>query len=90
MFKRIMLSLTFLATFGMVGVGLADTSQARRYWGGPRVSYYHGPPVYYRSYRPFYGPRYYDSYYYGSPRYYGSPGYYYGAPRGGVHFSFGF
>ena len=84
MFKRIMLSLTFLATFGLVGVGMTDTSEARRYWrSGPAVSYYYGPPVYYRSYRPFYyGPRYY----YGAPRHYG----YYGPPRGGVYFSLGF
>ena len=84
MFKRLMLGLTFVAAFGLVGVGTPDTSEARRYWRRPMVvRYYAPPPVVYRSYRPYYGPRYY-----GPPRYYGYRDYYYG-PRGRVSFSFG-
>jgi hypothetical protein len=86
MFKRIMLALTFVAAFGFVGVGMTDTTEARRYWRGPYVSYRFGPPrAYYRYgapyrtyYRGYYAPSYYAPYY--GPRYYGYPGYYYG-PR---------
>ena len=86
MFKRIMLSLTFVAAFGLVGVATPDTSEGRRYWRRPYVARYYAPPprVYYRSHRPYYN-------YYGAPSYYGYPGdYYYGPPRGGVYFRFGF
>jgi hypothetical protein len=95
MFKRIMLALTFLVTFSVVGVGVTEKADA---WGGcrrPYVARYYGPPAYYYDgyvpdrtyYRGFYGPRFYRPYYGGY--YYGDSGYYYG-PRGGVSVSFGF
>jgi hypothetical protein len=93
MFKQFMLAMTFLATFGIVGVGVTEKAEAWRRWGRPSVSYYHGPPrayhyggyVPYRSYYgDYYGPRYYRSYYGGY-----SDRYYYG-PRRGVGISIGF
>jgi hypothetical protein len=87
MFKKIALTLTFLATFAVGGLSTPDTAEAWRYRGRPYVNYYWGAPSsfygygYYRPYRT-----YYRSYY--SPRvvvrpyynaYYG-PGYYYGGP----------
>jgi hypothetical protein len=93
MLRRLLLGLTFLAAFTTVGVGITDSAEAWRRWGGrPYVTYYSGPPrsYYYNSYRPYrtyYGPRYYRPYY--RSYYYGRPGYYYG-PRSGVSVSFGF
>jgi hypothetical protein len=104
MFKRIMLSLTFLAAFSLVGVGLTNEADARRGWGGSQVRYY-APPrdyyyhrshtpyrSYYRSYTPYrsyYRSYYAPRYYRGYSPYYGYPQYYYG-PRRGVSVSFGF
>jgi hypothetical protein len=102
MFKRIALTLTFLAAFSAVGLTYADSAQAWRYgYGRPYTSYYAGPgvPYYggYRSYRTaYYGP---SPYYYGAPApyvvgppvyrsYYRAP-YYYG-PGPGVSVSFGY
>ncbi len=75
MFKRIALTLTFIAAFSMVGLSLAPSAEAWRYWGRPYASNYYGPPrAYYRGYAPY-------RTYYGSPyrAYYGSP--YVVAPR---------
>ena len=100
MFKRIMLTLTFIAAFSTVGIGLSNQAQAwrgggfygRPYGGyyGPRVAYYGAPVVPYRAY---YGPRVVAPYY---PVYYAQPAYpvyysngYYPAP-GGVSVSVGF
>ncbi len=99
MFKRILLSLTFVAAFGAAGFCLTDSAQAWRggYYGrpyyGPRVAYYGAPVVPYRAY---YGPRVVRPYpvYYAPPAYpvyyggYGYPASYY-AP-GGVRVSVGF
>jgi hypothetical protein len=84
-----MLALTFLAAFGVVGTALAEKAEAHRWRSGPRVSYYIGPPpvVYYGyrvPYRVYYGP----GIYYGYPPFYAVPPVYY-APRG-VYFSIGF
>lgn len=92
MFKRIALTLAFLATFATVGLSLPTKAHAWRNWGGgPYRSYYYGPP---RAYYGGYYARPYRSYYYGPPRvyapytaYYG-PGYYYGGP--GVSIGVGF
>jgi hypothetical protein len=98
MFKRIALALMFVSAFSLASLVVPETADARRYWGRPYVSYYYGSPrasyyyrAPYRSYGGWYGPRYYQPYYYGYPRYYGYgyPGYRY-YPRGGVAFSFGF
>ena len=100
MFKRIILAVACLASFGLASVATPENADAAwRYRGRPRVSYYYGPrygyyrPYYGSYYRSYYRPRYYyDSYYYGYPRYYsyGYPDYYYYGPRGRVAFSFGF
>jgi hypothetical protein len=92
MWKRIMLGLAFLAAFSFVGVATPDTSEARRFWRRPLVGRVYVPgPVVYRPYRTsFYGPRYYDSYYYGPPRYYRYPDSYNYGPRRGVYFSWGY
>jgi hypothetical protein len=97
MLKRLLLSLTFLAAFTTAGVGITNSAEAWRGWGGrPYMSYYYGPPrtYYYNSYMPYrayYGPRVYRPYsYYPRYYYYGEPGYdyyYYGA-RPGVRVSF--
>jgi hypothetical protein len=100
MFKRIALTLTFVAALITAGLTFASPAQAWRYYGGgpyggryysgPRVSYY-SP---YRPYRAYYGyggpyvvaPRVYRPYYYDS-YYYGRP-VYYNSP--GVSVSFGY
>jgi hypothetical protein len=84
-FKRIMLTLTFVAAFGAAGLSLTDNAEARRWgWGRPYVSsYYYGPRSYYYSgYRPY--RTYYRSYYAPRPYYYDpyyAPYYYRPAPR---------
>jgi hypothetical protein len=97
MFKRIALALMFVTAFSVASLITPDTTEARRYWGRPYVSYCYGPPrasyyygAPYRSYRGWYGPRSYGPYY-GYPRYYGYryPSYY-DYPRGRVAFSIGF
>ena len=83
MFKRIFLTLAFLAAFSTVGLGLSSSANAWRYWGRPYGAYYYGPPrvAYYGGYAPYrayYAP-YYAPYY--GPRVYtaGYPyDYYYG------------
>jgi hypothetical protein len=94
MFKRIMLTLSFLAAFGVAGIGASSSADARHwhhhrgYYYGPRVTYYGG---YYRPYRTYYyGPRYYGNPGYYSNYYYGYPDYYYYGPGSGVSFSIGF
>src|SRR5438045_1910629 len=98
MFRRIMLALTFLASFGVLGIGFTNKAEAWRSWGWgrPYGSYYYGPRVSYYGprvvvpYRAYYAPRYvrpYSTYYYGpdySDYYY--PDYY--GPRSGVSVSF--
>jgi hypothetical protein len=90
MFKRIAITLTFVAALITAGLTFAIPAQAWRYYGSPYGARYYGPRVsYYAPYRPYrayygYGgpyvvaPRvyrpYYDSYYYGPPVYYSSPG----------------
>jgi hypothetical protein len=98
MFKRIILAFACVAAFSAATVATQEKADAGwRYRSRPSVSFYYGPRYsYYRPYRSYYRsyyrPRYYDSYYYGSPRYYsyGYPDYYYGSPRSGVSVSFGF
>lgn len=92
MFKRIMLTLTFVAAFSAAGAGLTNIAEAWRGWGRPHRAYYaprayYGNYVPYRAYyRPYYAPRLYRPYY---TNYYAYPDYYYG-PRSGVSVSFGF
>lgn len=90
MFKRIALSLTFVAAVLTAGLSFTTPAQAYRYYGGgPYASRYYGPrAAYYAPYRPYGYYRYrgpvviappvypaYPSYYYGAPAvYYGSPG----------------
>jgi hypothetical protein len=98
MFKRSVLALACLASFGFASLATPENADAGwRYRGGPRYSYYYGGPRYsyyrpYRSYyRSYYRP-YYGGYYYGRPRYYSYPRYYYDDyyyPRGGISVSFG-
>jgi hypothetical protein len=93
MFKRIVLTLTFVAAFNTIGIGLSNQAQAWRggYYGygrpyaayyAPRA-YYYGPTVV--PYRAYYAPRVVRPYY---PVYYGAPAYpvyydgYYAAPAG--------
>jgi hypothetical protein len=95
MVKRILLTLTFVATLAVAGLSATQSADA---WGGcrrPWVSRYYGPAYYdayvpYGTYYPaYYGPRYYS---YGGP-YYGNvyyPGSYYGYGRSGISVSFGF
>jgi hypothetical protein len=101
MFRRVLLILTFLATFATVGVALNNSAHAWDRWGWrrPYVAYYGaGPRPYYSGYTPYqayyYGPRvyrpFYGRYYYGNPYYYGDPYYDYYGPRGRVAFSIGF
>jgi hypothetical protein len=100
MFKRIALTLTFVAALATAGLTFATPAQAWRYYGGrPYANRYYGPRTSYyapyRSYRSYYGyrgpvvvaPRVYRPYYY-NPYYapYG-PEVYYSSP--GVSFSFG-
>lgn len=102
MFKRIMLTLTFIAAFGTAGLGLSNQAEA---WRGGRGGYYrpynafyapravyYGPSVV--PYRAYYGPRVVRPYYpvyYSQPYYAGYyPDYYYNGPRSGVSVSFGF
>jgi hypothetical protein len=70
MFKRFMLTLTFVALFGAAGLSLTDNAEARgRSWGRPYVSSYYGPRAYYySSYAPY--RTYYRSYYTPRPYYY--------------------
>jgi hypothetical protein len=98
MFKRIMLTLTFVAAFSAVGAGLTNTAQAWRGgwgWGVPYRAYY-GPRVaYYPAavpYRAYYRPRVVVPYntYYSYPAYVAYPDYYYSTPPAGVTVSFGF
>ena len=85
MFKRIALTLTFVAAFAAAGLSFNTPAQAWRYWGSPYSSYYYGPPRaygggYYAPYRTYYygGPMVSRGYY--SANYYGPSPYYYGAP----------
>jgi hypothetical protein len=81
MFKRIMLTLTFAAAFGVAGLCLADNADARwGRWYRPYASYYYGPPVNYgygvpyrTYYRGYYAPAPYYHSYYGDPVYYYRP-----------------
>ena len=100
MFKRIMLTLTFIAAFSTIGIGLSNQAQAWRggFYGRPYGAYYAPAPraVYYGPtvvpYRAYYGPRVVRPYY---PVYYAAPSYpvyydgYYPAPAG-VSVSVGF
>lgn len=80
MFKRIMLTLSFVAAFSVAGLCLTNQAEARWYrWGRPYVSYYYAPRPYYgydtpyrTYYRGYYAPRayYYDPYAYGNYNYY--------------------
>lgn len=104
MFKRIALTLTFLATFALVGLSCPNNAEARRSWGHrPYATYYYGRPhAYYgyygAPYSPYYyyPPRVYHPYNYGPyPYYYGSypyyaPGYYYGYYGPGISIGVGF
>jgi hypothetical protein len=93
MFKRILLTLTFIAAFSAVGIGVSNQAQAWRggyYYGRPYGAYY-APSAYYYGpavvgpvavpYRAYYAPRYIRPYYYYAtpayPVYYN--GYYPGA-----------
>jgi hypothetical protein len=70
-FKRSMLILAFVATFGAASLCLTDNADARRWgWNRPYATYY-GPRAYVPV-RPFYG-----GYYAPAPNVYGYPGYYY-------------
>lgn len=103
MFKRILLTLTFLAAFAAAGFVPASPANAwRGYYGRPYGAYYGGPRIYrgyapYRAnyapyYAPYYAPRVYTAYpydYYGGYPY-AYPGSYYYGPRTGVAVSFGF
>jgi hypothetical protein len=100
MVKRILLALTFIAAFSMVGLSLPNQAQAWRggyYYGRPYGAYYAPRAVYYGPtvvpYRAYYAPRVVRPYYYPAPVYYGNPysgypDYYYGSP--GVSVSVGF
>ena len=100
MFKRIMLTLTFLAAFSTVGLGMAGSASAWRGWyGAPYRSYYYGPRVYssyvpYRAYSPYYAPYYYSprvytAYPYDAYAYpYAYPASYYYGPRVAVSFGY--
>jgi hypothetical protein len=101
MFKRMVLTVAFIATLVVGSLAMPQSADAWRGWGRPYRSSYYGPRVYYgRPYRTYYnsyygpryyGPRYYRPYYtsyYGG--YYGYPDYYYYGPRSGVTFSVGF
>jgi len=90
MFKKIALTLTFVAAFFAAGLSFNAPAQAWRYWGSPYASYYYGPP---RAYYGYYAP--YRTYYYGGPvvyrNYYSGPVYpapYYYSP--GVSVAFGY
>lgn len=91
MFKRIAMTLMFLAAFGAAGLFTPSNVDAHRWWGRPYGAYYGGPRAYYGGYyaRPYssyyYGPGFYRPYY-GS--YYGGGGYYYGRP--GISIGVGF
>ena len=97
MFKRILLSLSFVAAFCTAGFCLSNQAEAWRggYYGRP---YYVPRAAYYRPavvpYRAYYGPRVvrpvYPAYYAAPayPVYYG--GYYGGYYPGGVSVSVGF
>jgi hypothetical protein len=87
-FKRIMLTLSFVAAFSAAGLCLTEHAGAR-WWRSnePYVSYYHGPSAYYGYDVPYrrydrgyyYAPRpYYDGYY---DSYYGNSDYYYYRPE---------
>ena len=97
MFNRILLTLTFIAAFSTIGIGLSNQAQAWRggYYGRPYGAYYAPRAVYYGPavvpYRAYYGPRIVQPYY---PVYYAPPAYpvYYNnyyAPPAGVSVSFG-
>jgi hypothetical protein len=84
MFKKIALTLVFLATFAVGGLSTLDTAEAWRYRGRPYVNYYWGTPrayyygnyyrAPYRNYSSFYAPRVVvQPYYYGPDYYYGGP-----------------
>lgn len=91
MFKRIMLTLTFLAAFGTLGLGMTSSANAWRGWyGGPYRAYYGGPRVYagYAPYRAYYAPSYGYAPYYAAPAYaypYGYYGYPYAYPGSYVY-----
>jgi hypothetical protein len=100
MFKRTILTLTFVATLATAVLTFAPPAQAWRYYGGGPYAYptryYDGPRTSfyapYRSYRSYDGypgpvvvePRVYQPYYYNS---YYAPGVYYSSP--GVSVSVG-
>jgi hypothetical protein len=98
MFKRILLTLTFIVAFGTVAIGLSNQAQAWRggWYGRPYGAYYAPRTAYYAPtvvpYRAYYGPRYVRPYY---PVYYAQPAYpvyynsYYAAPAG-VSVSYGY
>jgi hypothetical protein len=98
MFKRIALTLTFIAAFSTIAISLPNQAEAwRGYYGRPYAGAYYAPrAVYYGPavvpYRTYYGPRVVQPYY---PVYYAPPAYpvyynsYYAAPAG-VSVSFGY
>jgi hypothetical protein len=97
MTKRIILVVTFLATFCVAGIAVTDTAEARRGWRGPYAGAYFGPPGFYRyapplrAYNRYSVPRRYYTPYYAPYRAYGYPAYsYYYGPRGRVALRIGF
>jgi hypothetical protein len=100
MFKRILLTLTFMTAFSTVGIGLANRADAWRsyyYYPRPYAAYYaprtvyYGPPVV--PYRAYYAPPVVRPYYaYYPRRYYYYPPYadYYYGPPSGVSVSVGY
>ena len=98
MFKRILLTLTFIAAFSTIGVGFSNQAQAWRggYYARPYGAYYAPRAVYYGPaavpYRTYYAaPAVVQPYpvYYAPPAY---PVYYnnYYAPPVGVSVSYGY
>lgn len=88
MFKRIALTMTFIAAFAVVGFSFSSKADAWRYnspayFGRPYASYYYGPRMYnYGYYNPYrgnyygyYGPRVVARPYYNA---YNGPAIYYG------------
>jgi hypothetical protein len=97
MFKRLILTMTFLATLAAVGVGVTERADAWGRWRRPYVSYYYDSPSYYYDgyvpyrtyYRGYWPGRVYRPYYRSYSHYYGYPDYYY-YDRPVVSFSIGF
>src|SRR5438128_801630 len=68
-FKRIVLTLSFVAVLGAAGFCLTDKAEARRWrWDRLYVSYSYGPRAYYGHDVPY--PTYYRGYYAPGPYYY--------------------